>query len=100
MKILQLLLQAILNSIQNKGIKTKVQFDGSCFKWDQITYNHEKVVNIYILYEISKSFNISYYLTLENCLFSAFSLNKNADINKYKYSGYGIGFDRHGSNNF
>ena len=52
------------------------------------------------MYEISKSFNISYYLTLENCLFSAFSLNKNADINKYKYSGYGIGFDRHGSNNF
>ena len=22
---------------------------------------------------------------------------KNADIDKYKYSGYGIGFDRHGS---
>ena len=22
---------------------------------------------------------------------------KNADINRYKYSGYGIGFDRHGS---
>ena len=24
-------------------------------------------------------------------------LTKNADINKYKYSGYGIGFDRHRS---
>ena len=23
-------------------------------------------------------------------------MTKNADINKYKYSGYGIGFDRHG----
>ena len=24
-------------------------------------------------------------------------MTKNADINRYKYSGYGIGFDRHGS---
>ena len=41
--------------------------------------------------------NISDCLTLENCLFGAVSLTKNADIDKYKYSGYGIGFDRHGS---
>ena len=27
-------------------------------------------------------------------LFGAVSLTKNADIDKYKYSGYGIGFDR------
>ena len=32
--------------------------------------------------------------TLVNCLFGAVSLTKNADIDKYKYSGYGIGFDR------
>ena len=32
--------------------------------------------------------------------FGAVSLTKNADINKYKYSGYGIGFDRHGSFSF
>ena len=30
-------------------------------------------------------------------MFSAVSLTKNADIDKYTYSGYGIGFDRHGS---
>ena len=29
-------------------------------------------------------------------MFGAVSLTKNADIDKYKYSGYGIGFDRHG----
>ena len=57
----------------------------------------EKIVKIYIVYEISKSINISNYPTLENCLFGAVSLNKNGDIDKYKYSGYGIGFDRHGS---
>ena len=57
-------------------------------------------MNIYIVYEISKSFNISEYPTLENCLFGAVSLTKNADIDRYKYSGYGIGFDRHGSFSF
>ena len=32
--------------------------------------------------------------TLVKGLFGAVSLTKNADIDKYKYSGYGIGFDR------
>ena len=32
-----------------------------------------------------------------NCLFGAVSLTKNADNDKYKYSGYGIGFDRGGA---
>ena len=31
---------------------------------------------------------------LVNCLFGAVSLTKYTDINKYKYSGFGIGFDR------
>ena len=29
-------------------------------------------------------------------MFGAVSLTKSADIDKYKYSGYGIGFDGHG----
>ena len=32
--------------------------------------------------------------TLKNCLFGAVTLTKNADIDRYGYSGYGIGFDR------
>ena len=36
-------------------------------------------------------------LTLKNCLFGAVTLTKNADLEKYGYSGYGIGFDRRGS---
>ena len=32
--------------------------------------------------------------TLVNCLFGAVSVTKNTDIDKNKYSGYGIGFDR------
>ena len=57
-------------------------------------------MNIYTVYEISKSFNISEYPALENCLFGAVSLTKNADIDRYKYSGYEIGFDRHRSFSF
>ena len=67
---------------------------------DNITFNHGKIVNIYIVYEISRNINISDYPTLENYLFGAVSLIKNADISKYEYSGYGIGFDRHGSFSF
>ena len=64
------------------------------------TYNHGTIVKIYIVYEISQNYNISSYPTLENCLFGAVSLTKNVDIDRYKYSGYGIGFDRHGEFSF
>ena len=53
-------------------------------------------MNIYIVYEINKNFNISDYPTLKNCFFGAVSLTKNADIDKYKYSGCRTGSDRHG----
>ena len=34
---------------------------------------------------------------LKNCWFGAVTLTKNADVNKYRYSGYGTGFDRRSS---
>ena len=37
---------------------------------------------------------------LESCLFGAVSLTKHVDIDQYKYSGYGIGFDRKGEFSF
>ena len=82
------------------GTKIRLEFNGSCLKQDKVTCNHGKIVNIYIVYEISKNYSISTYPTLENCLFGAVSLTKNADIDKYKYSGYGIGFDRQGGFSF
>ena len=72
--------------------KVRVKFDGSCLKLDKITYTHETIVNIYIVYKLSPNFN-DFELALENCLFGAVKLTKNADIDKYKYSGYGIGLD-------
>ena len=80
--------------------KTRVEFNGSCSRQDSVTFNHWKIVTIYIVYEISKSINSSDYLTLENCLSGAVTLTKNANINKHKYSGYENGFHRHGSFSF
>ena len=79
---------SITPNLDYYGTKTRVEFNGSCLKQDSVTFNRGKVVNIYIVCEISKSINISDYPTLENWLFGAVSLTKNADINKYKYSGY------------
>ena len=91
---------SITPNLDYYGTKTRVEFNGSCLKQDIATFNHKKVVNIYIVYEISKSINISDYPTLENCLFGAASLAKNVDIDRYGNSGYCIGFDRHGSFSF
>ena len=75
------------------GIKIRAKFTGSSLKPPKISYTHGKVVNIYIVYELNKIYTKTT-PTLVNCLFGAVSLTKNADIDKYKYSGYGIGFDR------
>ena len=57
-------------------------------------------MNIYIVYELGASTSHSSDPTLKNCLFGAVTLTKNANIEKYKYSGYGIGFDRGSSFSF
>ena len=91
---------SITPNLSYHGIKIGVEFNGSCLEQDAVTFTYGKIVNIYIVYEISKNINICNYRTLENCLFGAVSLTQNANINKYKYSGYGIRFDRHGNFSF
>ena len=90
----------ITPNVDYYGTKTRVKLNGNYLKQDKVTFNHGKVVNIYIVYEIRKRLNIRFYPTLENCLFRAVSLTKNADIDQYKYSGYEMGFDRHKSFSF
>ena len=82
------------------GTKIRVKFTGSCLKQSKISYTHGKVVNIYIVYELGASSSHNNDPTLKNCLFGAVTLTKNFDIEKYKYSGYGIGFDRRLSYSF
>ena len=87
-------------SLNHVGSKTRVELKGSYLKQDKISIDEGKIVNIYIVYEINKSFNISNYPILEKILFGAVKLTKNVDIDQYKYSGYGIGFDRKGTFSF
>ena len=77
------------------GTKTRLEFRVSCSKQDKSTFNHGKTVNIYIVYELDKIYTKTH-PTLVNCLFGAISITNNADIDKNKYSRYGIGFDRTG----
>ena len=69
-----------------------VKFDGSCLiKQDEFPFN-KKAVNIYTVYDIDSNPN-NFDPILENCLFGTIEITKNSDIEKYRYSGYRIGFD-------
>ena len=84
--------------INNVGNKIRVKFTSSCLKQsNKLTYTYGKVVNIYIVYELSASSSHSDDPALKNCLFGTVTITKNADIVKYAYSGYGVGFDRKSS---
>ena len=80
-------------SLAYDNVKIKLKFVGSLLKQDKITYNHGKIVNIYIVYRLSTS--ITSDITLENCLFGAVKITKYFKINTY--SGYGIAFDPGGN---
>ena len=82
------------------GNKTRIKFTRSCLKQLDHIYAYKKVVNIYIVYELGASSSNFSDATIKNCLFGAVTLTKNADIEKYKYSGYDIGFDRTSSFSF
>ena len=71
---------SITPNLSYYGTKTRVEPNGSCLEQDRVTFNHGKLVNICIVYEISKNTNISDYPTLGNCLSRAVSLTKNSDI--------------------
>ena len=76
--------------------KIKVKFNGDLLKLNQVTYTHGPMVNIYIVYRLIPTTNDSS-VTLQNRPFGAVKLTKDADVDKYKYSGYSIGFDSRGS---
>ena len=78
----------------------RVKFNGSILRQLKVTYTHGKIVYIYIVYELSTFSSNDDDPILKNCLFGAVTLTKNADVDKYRYSGYGIGFDRRSSFSF
>ena len=90
-------LSPLINYLDNK---VRLKFNGSCLKQNKLTYTHKTIVNIYIVYKITTSSSNNNDPTLRNSLFEAVILTKNADIDKYRYFVYGIGFDRKGSFHF
>ena len=63
-------------------------------------YHSDLKEYLMIVYEFRASTSNIGDPTIKNCLFGAVTLIKNSDIDKYRYSGYGIGFDRRGSFSF
>ena len=88
----------MINYYYNNKIRTNVT--GSCLKQYILHYKHKTVVNIYIVYELAAFGYNNTDPTVKNCLFGAVTLTKNVDIDKYGYSGYGIGSDRKSSFSF
>ena len=74
-------------------MKVRIKFKGSFLNWFPPTILHGNIANIYTVYKITSNYNESNYPTIENCLLVSVKLTKNPDIDKYGYSGYGIGFD-------
>ena len=37
------------------GTKPRAEFNANCLRQDKITYDHGKIVNIYIVYEINRN---------------------------------------------
>ena len=83
-------------SINYYGDKARLKFTRSVLQQKAIICNHKNVVNLYIVSEITNFHGTNNYPTLTNALFGAVKLTKNVDIDKYKYSGYGIWFHGHG----
>ena len=70
-----------------------INFNGHCLIKNNISIP-KKVINPYISYTSGSQLrNLNTDFTLGNCLFRSVKLTKNADLDKYKYAGYGIGFD-------
>ena len=71
------------------NIRIKLRFSRSIIKQNKVTYSHGPIANIYVVYRLIPDTKCNDFI-LENCLFGAVKLTRNADISIYKYSGYGI----------
>ena len=87
-----------LPDLKNDG-RMYVYLGGNHFQQNKVIIpNNDKVINIYCVYQIEpiSSSRVDTF-TIQNALFGAMQITKNADTSKYKYKGYGICFDEGGS---
>ena len=83
-----------LPDLKNDG-RMHVYLSGNYFKQDRTRIpNSNNGINIYCIYKldpIASSRDTTF--TIQNALFGAMQITKNADTSKYDYKGYGICFD-------
>ena len=82
-----------LPNLKNDG-RMHVYISGSHFQQNKtIIPNNNNAINIYCVYKldlIASSRDTTF--TIQNALFGAMQITKNADTSKYNYKGYGICF--------
>ena len=83
-----------LPDLKNDG-RMHVYLSGNYFKQDETRIpNNNNTINIYIVYKLDPiASSIDTTFTMQNALFGAMQITKNADTSKYDYKGYGICFD-------
>ena len=75
-------------------------FNGHCLIKNNISVS-KKVMNLYISYALGPQLkNLNTDFTFCNCLIGSVKLGTNADPDKCKYTGYGIGFVSHSESLF
>ena len=87
-------------TLLNKNNRLGVTFNGNFMKQNKLGYSHGKSVNLYTAYELKNRRIDSPDFIVQNGLFGAVKITKNAKASHYKYKGYGICFDSESSFSF
>ena len=88
-------MKKLVEFIEYTNARIKLKFNESILRQKSST-SLGLIANYYIVYRLSPRTN-SFSIVLENCLFGKIKMTKNANTNKYKYQGHGIGFDSTGT---
>ena len=87
-------------NLLNKNNRLGVTFNGNYMKQKKLGYAHGKTVNLYIVYELKNKRVDNSDFTVQNGLFGAVKITKNAYTSHHKHEGYGICFDSESSFSF
>ena len=90
--------KSVLPELKNDG-RMHVSLCGNHFQQNKVIIpNNSNVINIYCVYKIDPIDSTrDDTFTVQNALFGAMEITKNADTSKYNYKGYGICFDEGGT---
>ena len=90
--------KSVSPELKNDG-RMHVSLSGNHFQQNKVIMpNNNNVINIYCVYKIDPIASTrDDTFSVQNVLFGAMEITKNADTSKYNYKGYGICFDEGGT---